>query len=169
MAGCARDVARTRELYGQIEMIIGIVRIRIDCFLKVFGRGSSVGARADHSQVVVNLGERQPGGNEAECRVRAGKISLVVGGEPKIKICLPRERIVFGDVRQPGNRLLVLPFTIIGLAQLQECLRVGRIEANRFAKVLNLLLGGGRRNSTDIAGAPIADLQTFQTAGKLAG
>ncbi len=103
LARCARHIAGTVEFYGQIEVIVGIVRIRIDCFLKIVAGGFSVCARADHSQIVVHLGERQPGGNEAECGLRARKIFLVVGCESEIEIRLSRERIIFGDARQRGD------------------------------------------------------------------
>src|SRR5271169_5181211 len=42
LARHARHIARSIELHGEIEMIIGVVRVRIDGFLKKVGGGSSV-------------------------------------------------------------------------------------------------------------------------------
>src|SRR5271155_2491645 len=146
----ARCVTGSVELYSQIEVIVGVVRIGVDGFLEIFSGAFSVSARADHSEIVVNLSQGQADGDEVESRLGSWKISLVVGRKSQIEVRLTRQRIIFGQARERGDSLVVLSSAIVGFAQLQEGFGIVWAEANGFTKVLNLSFRSWSSDSANV-------------------
>ena len=72
----------------------------------------------------------------------AREISLGVRRESKKKVGLSGARIVQRNTGQSHDCFVIPVCLVTGLAQLKQRFRLGWIQMNRFAKVLDLLFAG---------------------------
>ena len=75
-------------------MIVRVARIVLNRLLEIFsGRLRAVAAAGgDHSEVVVDFGQRQARGYELKGAFGFREVSVSVGGETEIEICLASDR-----------------------------------------------------------------------------
>ncbi len=144
-------VAALVERDRQVKAVIRIAGIGVHRFGEIRDRGSpSPATGIHHAQVVVHLGERQPGGKEAEGGIGLVVIAAIKLGHAEQKVGLAGYRVVLGDAAQPRSRRLVLVSIVVEPAQLQHGQRVVRVQPDRLAKVSNLLRPVGREDAANV-------------------
>ena len=137
--------ARLRENDGEIEAVVGVVRIGLCCLLKILS-GFFLLAQMDGdcTHIAVDLGQRQAQGDKVQSAFSARKVSNVISSNAQIEICFARPRIGRRNMAQRRDRLIVLVLVKVRAAQAEPCLVVRRIQANGFAEVRNSSLRSSR-------------------------
>src|SRR5258706_1122635 len=87
-AGRGGAIASLGKSYAQGEMIVRVAGIVLNRSLEIFGCFFLAAAGGDNSEVVVYLGQRQAGGDELKGGFGFREVSVSVGGETEIEICL---------------------------------------------------------------------------------
>src|ERR1035441_729202 len=140
------------ESHRQVEAVVRVVRVGTGRLGEVFDRRRAPASPGLHNaQIVVNLGERQSGGQIVERGERLLETSAIELRHAQQKVGLAGDRIILGYAAEPGSGRFVFVGAVIRLAQLQHGQRVIRIELYRFPQVANLLLLAGGQDSADIA------------------
>ena len=87
-AGRAGAIASLGKSDCQIEVIVGVAGIVLNRSLEIFDGFFLAAAGGDHSKVVIDLGQRQARGDELKGVFGFREVSMSVGGEAEIEICL---------------------------------------------------------------------------------
>src|SRR5258708_3013975 len=86
--GRAGAIASLRKSHSQVEVILRVAGIVLNRSLEIFGCFFLAAAGGDNSEVVVYLRPRQAGRRQPQSRFRFREVSVSVGGETEIEICL---------------------------------------------------------------------------------
>src|SRR5260221_6395860 len=84
----AGAIASLGKSHSQVEMIVRVAGIVLNRSLEIFGCFFLAAAGGDNSEVVVYLGQRQAGGDELKGGFGFREVSVSVGSETEIEICL---------------------------------------------------------------------------------
>src|ERR1019366_6362600 len=81
-------ITRLGQSHCQVEVVVGVARVILNRALEIIGRTFLPATLSDNSKVVVNLGKRQTRCNELKGGFRFGEVSVSVGGQSEIEVCL---------------------------------------------------------------------------------
>src|ERR1017187_5105422 len=153
-------IARLGRSHCQVEMVVGIARVILNRALEIIGRTFLPATLSHNSEVVVNLGKWQTLGDELKGGFSFGEISVSVGGESQIEVCLASNgaggrgnsrlsgRLV--HLTERGNCRFVSMLRVVGFAKREPCLRVIGIEPRRIPIALDFFIGGRRQRAANI-------------------
>src|SRR5258708_25004975 len=105
--GRAGAIASLRKSHSQVEVILRVAGIVLNRSLEIFGCFFLAAAGGDNSEVVVYLGQRQAGGDELKGGFGFCEVSVSVGGETEVEICLASD--CAGHWTRHRNRHRTLP------------------------------------------------------------
>src|SRR5580698_5570527 len=141
-AGRAGAIAGLAESYSHVEVIVSAAGIVLYCPREIIRSFFLIAAGDDYSQIVVDLGERQSGGHEFKGAFGFREVSVSVGGQAEIEICLACYRGGRLNLAESGDGRFVIALSVVSFAEFQPCLGVIGIEAGGFAIVLNFFFSG---------------------------
>src|ERR1039458_4731900 len=85
----AGAIASLGKSHSHVEVIVRIAGIVLNCSLEIVDGLLLAAAGSDHSEVVIDLGQRQARGDELKGALGFCEVSVSVGGETEIEVCPP--------------------------------------------------------------------------------